>query len=318
MIFIPIQNFFNNKKINEEHIKKFKNVIESKSLIELHTHPVPDMDAIASLMIMKLILGDRSKIIIEKSKLKSFKYEGYNFDFHDISTSDKKNPVLILDTIKTISTAKNHNIILTTIDHHLFHPSDKNETNSIIILAPSTALVLYKLSEALNILKKLDREFIENLVYVSIAGDLPIYRERILEQNNKALELFNKFDEVLNQNLTLVHPAILSESRFGDWVIIKVEDNYDTGYVANKKIKEYNNRILVISKHKEYIKFSIRSFQETTLIFNALKEKIKDIQMGANLHMIGGRTKLKEQEFLRAFQDIALSFGSGKKIERMT
>lgn len=305
MVFINTFDFFKVSP-SQKQIDTFKRILQDKSKIEIHTHRVPDIDAITSMMILSLILRLRKRevrmVIDDSLNVKTIEYNGQNWHFHNKEEKDFE--VVILDTIPSRSTTSRNPRLI--IDHHIAYSNHRQlkSHGHIVLPSPSTSYLIYILLTNTGELSNLDEKnmnIIKDLVKASLLADIPPYLRPGIDYK-EAKPLYDLLDQKLNM-ITMVKPAIISRHIYKDWSILIVEPNHQTGYLANN----FNPNTIVLSRTGKHYKFSIRTIYNNYHVAEIINEYFKrkgiNAEFGAHYGGIGGRIEITEN-IIDVFIDI--------------
>ena len=223
---------------------KVVDIIKSSKNIAIFVHNKPDGDCLGSALALKIGLKQLSinvDIFCDDIISKSFEFLP-EIDTINSKTLDKYDLALALDTANPTMLGKNIDLFYSIdrqlkIDHHI--EGQKFTPNEFIVLASSTALIVYNLLKALNIKLTLD---IATCLYTGITCDTGCFRYSYLTKEDylataelvklgvNTIEIVRNFF-VKNTKLELeLKKRTLNHMQFYDDIVV--------GYITYADLKE--------------------------------------------------------------------------------
>ncbi|MEM0471249.1 MAG: DHH family phosphoesterase [Candidatus Anstonellales archaeon] len=312
-------NIFSQRILESQEIKQFHKFLREANAV--HTHINPDVDAITSLLILKIANSNITPV----TNLRPMEIEllRNTFKIHSSSNKIESKMDIVVDSTVDQSTSNAPKVLV--IDHHLTRDIENVKSKDLrtvhelyIIRKPciSNGLLLYRALMQIGILERMgdtERNMLRILAITSVMGDTDHGK-----YNN---ELYtNILNHLSGSNTTIINDAKdLYKQLYGKlstdrdnttdrWNIlynqetdrtygIIVENQQDTGSIANDMFRKHSKNIVVVSKYRDFYKISIRlyrSYANYEQVFNELYSDLKNlanrIDMGlSNSQVYGGK-----------------------------
>lgn len=308
-----ILNIFSQPILELQEIKQFDRFLKEADAV--HTHRNPDVDAITSLLILKIA---NSKITpVTDLQPMEIKLLHDTFKIHSSSNKIESKLDIVVDSTIDQSTSDAPKVLV--IDHHLTRDTesvkskDLRTVHELYIIRKhciSNGLLLYRALMQMEVLERMsdiERRMLRILAITSVMGDThlgkynsELYNNILNHLSESDTTITNCAEDLykqLHKKLSVDRYNILYNQKTNRTYGVIVEDQQDTGSIANDMFGEHSKNIVVVSKYRDFYKISIRlhkQYADHQQIFNRLDNDLKNlanrVDMGSsNPQVYGGK-----------------------------
>ncbi|MEM0383027.1 MAG: DHH family phosphoesterase [Candidatus Anstonellales archaeon] len=312
-------NIFSQPILERKEINQFRRFLREANAV--HTHINPDVDAITSLLILKIANSNITPVTnLQPMEIKLL---GDTFKIHSSSNKIESKLDIVVDSTVDQSTSNAPKVLV--IDHHLTRDRESIKSKDLrtvhelyIIRKPciSNGLLLYRALMQIGILERMgdiQRNMLKILAITSVMGDTDhgkyhteLYNNTLNHLSESNTTIINHAEKLYKQlhgklstdrDNTTDRWDILYNQDTGRTYGVIIEDQQDTGLIANNMFEKYSKNIVVVSKYRDFYKISIRlyrAYADYEQIFNELYSDLKNlanrINMGlSNSQVYGGK-----------------------------
>ncbi|MEM1688697.1 MAG: DHH family phosphoesterase [Candidatus Anstonellales archaeon] len=306
-------NIFSQRILESQEIKQFHRFLREANAV--HTHINPDVDAITSLLILKIANSNITPV----TNLQPMEIELLRNTFKIHSSSNKIESKLDIVVDSTVDQSTSNAPKVLVIDHHLTRDRESIKSKDLrtvhelyIIRKPciSNGLLLYRALMQMGILERMgdiQRNMLKILAITSVMGDTnhgkyrtELYNNILNHLSGSNTTIINHAEELYKQlhgKLSTDRWDILYNQETDMTYGVIIEDQQDTGSIANDMFRKHSKNIVVVSKYRDFYKISIRlyrSYADYEQIFDRLYSDLKNlanrIDIGlSNSQVYGGK-----------------------------